>query len=192
VNEVKITEQFPFQFKKVDRPDGVHLSDIIKLLTKELFPKDFYDEAKLGAAEYARVRLQWELGLVWEDVLSAGLGNRYAPRWEPRQTKEGIWLSPDGIEIVQNDGVNVVHEYKLTSLKSDKTPKAVIRWMWQVKSYCLHFGAMEAVFHVLYTRGNYQPPFTPQYEVYKETFTPQELIENWQMLVNYAKSKGML
>lgn len=192
MNETDITVQYPFQFKSVDRPAGVHLSDIIKALTKELFPKDWYDESKLGAAEFARVRLQWEAGLMWEDALALGLGTRYAPRWEPKQTAEGIWLSPDGVQIDQDRGYNVIHEYKYTSMKSDKSPKGVIRWLWQVKAYCLHFAAMEAVFHVFYARGNYQPPFMPEYKVWRCEFTPQELIDNWTMLVNFARAKGMI
>jgi hypothetical protein len=192
MNEIEITQQYPFQFKQVDRPEGVHLSDIIKALTRKLFPKEYYDESKLGVMELERLKLQWEAGLIWEDALALGLGTRHAPRWEPRRTQEGIWLSPDGVSIDQDRGHNVIHEYKYTSMKSDKTPKTITRWQWQTKAYCLHLGAMEALFHVFYARGDYKPPFMPEYKVWRCEYTPQELIDNWTMIVNFAKSKQLI
>ena len=179
-----LEEGFPFT-PPIDRSTGVHLSDIITDVGRELF------STKVGDAETPseETRLQWEKGFVWEEALSHGFGDRLAQR--PGEIVcDGVACSPDGV-AVDGEGELVVEEYKCTAASSNKTPDAVWRWRVQAAAYCYVMGCTRAVFRVFYLNGDYRGS-GPLYRVFQLDWSQQEIDENWEMLVNHAKGKGMI
>jgi hypothetical protein len=182
--QIKLLDQ-PFPFTPpIERSEGVHLSDIITDLGREVF-----GTKGANGPTTEEMQLQWEKGFVWEEALSHGFGNRLAQR--PGEIVcDGIACSPDGVGM-DEEGEVVVEEYKCTALSSTKTPDGIWRWRTQAAAYCYVMGATRAVFRVFYINGDYRGS-GPLYRVFQLDWSGQEIEENWAMLVNHAKRKGML
>lgn len=158
------------------RSPGLHLSNIIDDIEQLLYPKE-YDRKK-------NIKNDWFacVGFIWEQVLSLAfswlLGHR------PQEIiLDGIACSPDGI----NDELELVDEYKATWCSSKTQPQDIWRWMIQIKAYCYVAGYNIARFHVLYIMGDYK--FSgPKCMSFLIEFTDDELISNWMMLVEHAKT----
>ena len=160
------------------RAEGLHLSDIIRLIMVDagMAPKagGGFDDLELAA----------EIGLLWEDVLSAAMRDKYAIR-PPQICADGIWMSPDGIAADPwSKYPLVVEEYKATWLSSNKCPTSVYKYMAQVKSYCRALGTECTVMRIFHIMGNYRGS-GPLYKVARIEFTQQELDENWALILRY-------
>lgn len=169
------------QIPQVTRSDGFHVTQLIHGIDEKLKLSSFHGKEPIHEFQYVI-----KVGFMWEEVLSyfwSDLGCRIG-----EVEKDDIYGSPDGV-IFRNDDDLVVQEYKATWMSSKKTPDLVWRWMCQTKAYCYMLDSHIAEFHVLYLNGDYSfKEKYPQYKVFEVTYTDEELLENWNMLVNYKRS----
>ncbi|MFA5186648.1 MAG: hypothetical protein WC551_09250 [Patescibacteria group bacterium] len=174
----RIEEEFPFT-AAIDRSPGIHLMDIIKDMSHELFKTG----TNMGAPDF----LQFEKGFVWERALSRAFGDGLASR--PGEIIcDGIACSPDGI-TVDDEGNLVVEEYKCTTMSSSKSPEAIWTWKMQAMGYCHAVGVNVAIFRVFYLMGDYKG-MKPVYVVWRLEFTDNEVEDAWMSIVNHAKMIG--
>jgi hypothetical protein len=163
------------------RSPGLHLSAIISDLMMDLDPKKYG-----GEMDWNRV----ESGVTFERLLEKALMARNPSLIRPGEyERDGIACSPDGYSRADH----TIEEYKFT-WKSSKYPITDDRfWSWlvQIKGYCYVIGTTHARLRVLFVNGNYSS-FTPVLKSWALEFTPEELSDNWAMLLNHAKHKGLL
>ena len=169
------------------RSPGLHMSTIYGKLFQELEPKRYR-----GEIEQANPLLL-ALGTAWERHLEFILGQNGLQVVRPGelQSADGrIAYSPDGI------WEDRLIEYKLSSMGSKdlphepctKLPPKFDKYVCQMASYCYHLGTPKAR---LYFCSIYRP-HDPELVVYDIEFSARELHDNWRMMSNYAKSKGLL
>ena len=134
-------------------------------------------------------RMQFEKGYLWEVALSRAFGEKAAHRIGEVKL-DGIVGSPDGVMYVKKkrgkdhcyDVLVCVEEYKCTAYSADKPITDHWRWMMQVKGYCKMVGATKCIFRVLHLS------FVPVYKAWELVFTQAELDENWESVLNQAKT----
>lgn len=183
------------------RSEGLHLSQIYGSLMQRLQPKRF-DKSK----PMDRVRV--ETGLVFENVLEQGLREKFATvRPGEIVSDEGVIMTPDGVNLTYACG----EEYKYTSMsarpgKGCSTPytdeygmpnQKYMHWFMQMKGYAKWLNTDTFLLRVLHANGNWDwkdrdHGFAPQFLTHRIQFTPFEIEENWQMLMNHARNEGML
>jgi hypothetical protein len=132
------------------------------------------------------LNLAAEVGFMWEELLSATLKARLPDRIG-EIVLDGITMSPDGLDVEEW----VLWEYKAVWHSSKRSPADNFKWQSQVKGYCKGVGTLEAKMAILYLNGDWRGG-GPEYRGYKISYTQLEVDENWQMLVNHARSKGWL
>lgn len=174
------------------RSPGLHLSEIYNDLYQDLEPKRYTRGTKPDP-------LRLEAGLAFEDMLEEGLKRRLAgERQGEFVTEEGIVYSPD--LIIANTGhPNRLGEIKLTWMSSKEVPRErsngfppkFDKYFTQMKAYCYHLGLTDARLLAFFVNSDYRPP-KPELLAWDIEFTVRELKENWQMLLNHARHKGML
>ena len=198
------------------RSEGLHQSDIIKVMMKELEPKRFDKRDKVTGEPLPMDWVKIEAGFAFETILEDGLAARHPNLIRPGEVElDGITGSPDGLDI----GTLQLKEYKATWMSSGldnetvEAARAGVQravdlyndaiqhkkfWHWfvQVKGY-LHmlsvtygYDTFSCELIPFFVMGNYRDS-GPQLLSWSIDFTPRELAENWQMLINVGKSKGM-
>ena len=192
--ELLPTDVFPAQGSTDTRPPGLHVSDIYSDIDRTLNGEPEHWE---NAAEP---------GFLWEDVFSKAWSDKAVKRGlifrpDPFQV-DGVWVSPDGVEadwiprVGHPDygslGNLVLVEYKFTWKSSNNKPEDNWKWMTQIKAYLCALDLRIAHLHVFYCNGDYRQNRRPKYQGYRFTFEEDELLENWQMLLNHARSRGWL
>lgn len=166
------------------RTPGLHLSDIINSILKSLDPKK-YDSGIVYPNEYR------ETGFAFERVLEEAFLARRIDIVRPGEFElGGIIGSPDGIDV---DDWRL-REFKCTwkSMREAPTHRKFWNYIVQMKAYCRMVGTDRARLDVLFINGDYSDGFVPTSRAWELEFTPRELEENWIMLVNHARAKGML
>jgi hypothetical protein len=171
------------QVNPISRPEGLHVSDIIKSILVELDPKVYGQPMNMEKIA---------VGLSFEELLGQMFrpGSPYAFRPEPVRL-DGVWCSPDSIEPTGP----LLEEFKLTWYSSSKqVPFDPVYWSWlvQIKAYCKAFGMQNARLVVLHINGNYKPPKPLPPQSYGLTFDQHEIDLNWHMLLQHAYAKGLL
>lgn len=164
------------------RSKGVHLSDILKPMMQEMEPGRF----KGGALDVLKV----EAGFAFERMMERGLKAKFPHYLRPCEVScEGIAFSPDGYD----PDTNTLYELKCTWMSSADAPLAKKFWHWlvQMKAYCYVLNCHHAVLVGFFVNGDYRNS-GPQLRAWKLEFTARELAENFSMLTNYAKAKGIL
>lgn len=165
------------------RSKGVHLTDIIKDLMEVSGISKTVSGTMWGNDE---LELAAQTGFIWEDFLSMVLKDRLPCRIGEVEL-DGIIMSPDGIEFDNNEEV-VLSEYKLVWSSSRRPPTDNWKWMSQIKGYCKGLNLVKVNMYILYLNGDWKPPM-PQYKGFQIEFTPLEIQENWEMLLNHARRK---
>jgi len=180
--EIEITdEKWPKTLFNDDEPRavGLHLGTVIKSLM---------DSTGMGykGKGFNDMQLTAEIGLLWEDVLSKIMRDKYAAR--PGQIqRDGIWMSPDGVGADPDGEVHMVlEEYKATWKSIKRSPADDFYYMAQVKSYCRAIETTVAVMRIFYIMGDYRGS-GPMYRVARLTFTQYELDKNWEMIVKHKE-----
>jgi hypothetical protein len=192
--ECDVTSLHPFIDRPFDtnRADGVHLTDILRLMREDWLNEIFPDADTLTDEERLKQRLNWAAGFIWEDALSHAMNWPYRQRWKD-VCIDGIYLNPDNRCMV-DDGF--IHEFKFTKQSANKRPSMIQHWMWQNKCYAYAMSTPDVVyggrFHVLYINGDYRTTREPVYKVYEYEYCYQELLEQWMAVINFAKGKGMI
>ncbi len=184
----RVEEEFPFPLDRLVRPSGLHVGRIIHDIIYESGMFNFRQKNNNDNDDTSKY-MQFTKGFLWEEVLSLAFGNRHVRR-PPAICVDNIWCSPDGVSTGA-DGVMQLEEYKCTVKSCDKDFAENVAWVMQVKAYCYAMNLRRVVFRVLHLVGNRKNNWIPTYAVYHLEFTPQELNENWQMLLNHAQRKGM-
>lgn len=179
------------------RPSGLHVSDIIKDLLVTLKPQVYGKPMDMNKIQ---------TGMAFEEVLErsfyAGKSGIFRPDpifvTVPTADNtvipggpQGIWLSPDGFD----PELLAVQEFKLTWYSMNKEcPYDEVYWPWlvQIKAYCFALDVLLAVLWVMYINGDYKPPKPRPPLVFGLEFSQIEILENWSMLVNHARTRGWL
>jgi hypothetical protein len=187
------------------RSKGLHMSDIYGAMLKDLHPER-YENFK---DDEAGLEMFGEGGFAVEHIIERGLKGRHAERPEEFQTPEGIYFSPD-LLIYEHDTNRVrLGEIKAAWMSSREVPRKSTsssfmsfppkfdKYLYQIKAYCYHLGTPYACLIVYFVNGKYDcknraEELKPELHVWELEFSDIELREHWQMLLNYAKSKGML
>lgn len=178
-----------------ERSPGLHMSQIYGDIFSDLEPKRFVRGSIPNP-------LHLELGLAFEEMLEVRLLERWGPHLGERppeqMTVEGIAYSPDLLIFDDAKGL-ILGEIKLSRLSSRDVPREVSnnfppkfdRYFMQMKAYAYHLGTRHARLFVFFVNGSYAPPM-PEFLVWDLTFSEIELRENWQMMLNHARAKGMI
>ena len=170
------------------RTPGLHVSDIYNSLYKEMDPKRYGGEFNNDLC--LAMGTAWEKHFEWL-LIKNGLT---ISRPEAFLTEGGIGFSPD---LIISNGVSRCGEIKLTwmtDVEDIRDPK-FDKYLTQVKAYCYHLETPYGRIYATHINGaekdHYGKP-NPVLKAYDLEFTPRELRENWEMLLNYAKRKRML
>jgi hypothetical protein len=183
-----------------NRAPGLHLSAIYGDFMSQLQPKRF-DRSK----PFNQTTL--EMGLVFENMLERGLAEKFATvRPGELVSPEGVWMSPDGINPTYDAG----EEYKFTRMssriyKGNTSPYTdeygmptdkFLHWFLQMKGYAKWLDTRKFLMRVLHVNGEWDRKkpggMEPMFLSHLVTFTQAEIDENWTMLMQHARNRGML
>ena len=186
------------------RSPGLHMSEIYGDLYQDMEPTRYVRGAPMDP-------LRLEAGLIFEQMLEEGLKRRLQASGGGRpgefvESEHGIIYSPD---LILFNGETRLGEIKLTWLSNSEMPREVAnnlpqkfdKYLTQMKAYCRCLETPYARLMALFVNGGYEflrknkaerKPPAPAFGAWDLTFTKRELDENWSMLINHAKFKGML
>lgn len=166
------------------RSEGLHLSTVIRSILADLDPKTYGPDS---APDWNR----FEMGFTFERVLEHAFATRREDIVRPGEfVLDGIAMSPDGIAV---DAWRL-EEFKLTWKSMREAPHGRKFWPWivQMKAYCKGIGAQHARLRALFVNGDYRDGYQPQFRAWDFEFSAREIDENWDMVVNHARAKGLL
>ena len=160
------------------RSPGLHVSNIIYSVQKSYL--------KLNELPESDLRVRREMGFMWERVASGALSKMHI-KHPGEISKNGIYMSPDCIDIKSH----AVEDWKCT-WKSSRRDIEEDFWSWwcQAKAYAYGLGYNKARLNTLFINGNYRGS-GPEAKSWEATFSKQELRDNWNMLLEHAKEKGL-
>lgn len=181
--------------------DLLHVSTIYKDLMCDLQPKRF-------SREPFTMNANVEIGILFESMLEEALRRKYATvRPGEIISTEGIAMSPDGV----NPDLIAGEEYKCTWMSCGKgivdeygqPLDRFVHWFIQMKAYAKWLEVNRFLLRVLFVNGNYNrtgklkdgsvdPESGPTFKTFDIQFSDEEIEENWAMLINHARSKGLL
>ena len=171
------------------RSTGLHVSDLYSSLYKSLDPKR-YDHATPPNPYHLALGLAWEQYLE-KKLLQAGVHATRPPECSVSIKGTLLYYSPD---LFIENGVYRLGEIKLTSMSvsEDLSEPKFDKWLTQAKLYCHLLDVPRMRFYVLFTAGDYKGNRGPMFRVYDLEFSPQELEENWLMILHHAEHLGVL
>jgi hypothetical protein len=155
------------------RTDGTHVSHILRHIKATIAPEKgkFTDE---DLNQFAII------GRLWERTLADTLFQ--PPRYERigEVESDGVIGSPDCVDTEEW----AVLEFKVCwkSRTAFEESQRFREYLYQTKAYCKMLGMCRARLFVFFVCGVWRPP-TPMAVEYDLLFTPQELNENWRMLL---------
>jgi hypothetical protein len=185
------------------RPSGLHLGSIIKRMKIAMGEKVTGVE---GDQEGVRIQegflferaLEYVAsGMSLDEAMDAAF-RRYMIKTREHVTKQisvqrdEIWMTPDGF----NSTAGELESYKMTrrTLRNARTQEGFESnfWPWFVaeKGYCLAVGVDTVRWIVLWGAGDYSkgPGSGPQLLTSVATFTPDELVANWAVVLKHAEA----
>lgn len=195
------------------RTPGLHASDLYNALYKAVDPKRYDKKDKAGnAVPFDLTKM--EIGTTFEEILEPALAQRLigerpgeftAPHadgctYENEPLAEGAVcpecgagtiFSPDHLFDV--DGELVLGEFKCTyySTTGAPTDPKFNKWWTQIKIYCHWLNLRRARLYVMFVCGDYKPP-SPQLRAWDVKFTTQELHDEYNTVIRFARKKGLL
>ena len=171
------------------RSPGVHMSEIYSSLYAELEPKR-YGSGEPPNPLLLAMGTAWELHFERLLMASAPPGVSIS-RPAEFMNEDGIAFSPD---LLISNGDLRVGEMKLTfqSSAEDISAPKFSKWIVQMQAYCHGMETPHARLYVLFVNGDYKTQRWPQLKIWDFTFTARELHDNYQMLLNHAKRRGLL
>lgn len=187
-----------------ERTAGVHFSDIMQDLLVSMDPEtygrneegDIVDEGKW---------LNFLIGLIFERAIEMAwmdreLEGQYRPglvRPGELWTPEGVIITPDMFDTELNRPV----EFKCSKKSCRQGPDDPKFWHYwvQLKAQARALGVNEGELWILHINGDYgflNNRMTPEsgyvLKGWVDTWTDQQLDDNWAMLINHATHRGML
>ena len=183
------------------RPAGLHLGDIIR-------------QMKVAAGETYRpipgeqdgVRIQvgflWETaaeymadGLSLEDALDTAfkrlmVGHSRPLATQVRAEKDGIHMTPDAFDSARGHLLSYKATWRSLSKARSKEDFEANFWTWVVQeaSYAYALGVDSVTWVVLWVCGDYTGAKGPKVLQATARWTPEELVENWRIVLQHAKS----
>ena len=148
---------------------GIHLSTLVYCLTKSQM------DVSGGIEPTDNEVMLFALGLGLQDVLTPG-GTA-----TPVYTKDGIIYSPDF--VFELGGWLVELKTTRQSAKRGAAHEFPETWIEYIKGGSYIVGKEFYDLSVLYLMGNYSPPF-PLMKSFRLEFTPEELEENWNHILD--------
>jgi hypothetical protein len=175
--------------RPAERGTGLHVSEIYGSLFQELEPTRFIAGSKPNDILMA-------IGLAWEQWLERTLQAMGELVERPGEliSPEGILYSPDLFVVNGKDRIGEIKSTQMSSREGMDSPKFA-KFHCQAMIYGYWTGIPRARFYILFLRGDYArsgPSGLPQYRVFDVEYGARELQENHSMLMNFARSKGML
>lgn len=180
------------------RSSGLHLSTIYGDFMASIQP-DRFNRSK----PFNKQRI--EMGLIFENALEPALADRFATiRPGEIYSDEGVAMSPDGV----NPSLMCGEEYKFTTMSSRiqkgcSSPYTdeygmpndkYLHWFLQMKGYAKWLETDTFLLRALHVNGTYEKYRIgePEFLTHRVRFTDWEIEENWSMLMNHARNRGML
>ena len=170
------------------RSSGLHLTDVIK----DIMVVSGMDQVNQSWCRQPTMNA----GFIWEEVIFtnweehlstafAGLMGRKLNWYQTGELQlDDIYLTPDGLDV--SSALWILQEAKCTWKSAKNSPVENWRYMVQAKSYCMALQIDRVMFHILHLMGDYKGS-GPLYKPWLIIFTPEELVENWQMIINHAE-----
>jgi len=192
----EVEEEFVFKGSGLPRSSAwetgkIHASDIIRFIEWRL---DLAPEKKDSNPAKWDLPLCGELGFIWEDILSYFFAGRYTNRIGEIE-KDGIKGSPDSIGPDSWGLVPVVdEEYKLTWKSVNHPIEKNWYYMTQFKTYAYMLGVETTIVRIIHIMADWS--FRNQKLLSEETYNigpvrktyriewfPEELEDNWKMIL---------
>lgn len=167
------------------RSKGVHLTDVIRSIM-EISKMQRTASGSMWTQD--SLELAGEVGFLWEEVLSQAMKERLPCRIG-EVSKDGITMSPDGIEM--EGDLAVLSEYKAIWASSNRAIEDDWYRMTQVKGYCAGLGLLVVRMYILYINGDWKGG-GPQFKGKRITFSQREIDETWDMIVGHARRQGLV
>lgn len=164
-----------------------HISHVIRSICVRL-GKFEADDGPITEERQTR----FELGSSFEDAVAAALAERYS-RSEPDRfarvgelERDGLIGTPDLLDVMDW----AIIEIKLTWMSSAhdvESPKFWHYWV-QLMAYCYMADSRVGRLHVCHVNGDYRGVRGPVYHIWEQRFTPQQLRDNWRMLLTHRQT----
>lgn len=177
-----------------ERSPGLHLSQITGDILIGLDP-DRYGEKGGGPAW-----MNFWAGLLFERIIERAWISKEMEQdtdiIRPGEVNlDGVCGTPDAWRLSRGRPA----EFKCTkkSCRQDITDIKFWHYWVQVKAYAKMLGVNTGELHVLFVNGNYSrddkdPESGYVIKSWEDEWTDQQLDENWNMLLNHARSRGWL
>lgn len=184
-----------------ERTPGLHLSDVIKSIMCDLQPKRFDKSRPLDL-------MKFEFGFAFEAAMEFGLSLRHPGLLRPGEIEcDGILCSPDGVDIEVEPWRG--YEYKFTKMKAPpadgpgtddpdcngiRNDPRFFHWWCQIKCYAHAMALTDFSLVAGFINGDYRegPASPEQIRAWDISFNPRDTSEAWAMVLQHARSKGML
>lgn len=177
-----------------DRTPGVHLSGITYALALQ-----FGYQTERVMSDYLRQSFMG-MGNAVEWALAYAYSRRHPGRYihqPPEMILDGILAHVDLIDVADPRGLvvdDVKCKWRQTAKDSSEISSAPYWEAWtRVKGYCHYFGSHIGRLHVFNVNGEgfgrradgSAKSFGPTYRVWEWEWTPLEIEQNWQMILNH-------
>ncbi len=165
-----------------ERTPGLHVSTAIYAVMESLHPDRF------GSDPPNQVR--FNLGNAFEHAIGDALMREYPDRYlRPGEISlDGITGTPDLWDVI--DWATL--EIKLTWASSRRAEDIEDPWFWrywaQLKSYSHMAGQTTGRLAICFINGDWKES-GPQAMLWEDTWSAEELQENWEMIKSYARSE---
>lgn len=175
------------------RSPGLHLTDITKnmLSTAGMGYKDD------PTADPIKRKMQFEKGFLWERIIQHILQaqmNRDISMSSGKLIRTGEYTSCGVIATPDAVDADLWHleEWKATAISPKNLNAETLaykkpEWLWAAGWHLHYFGMSSVVYRIWHHRE-----FDPTIKQYKVSFTPEELLDIHDRIINHAKAKGML
>lgn len=175
------------------RSPGLHMSEIFNTLYQKL------DPGKQGWAD-PELFLAGAMGTAWEKQVEFLLTKSGVEAQRPQEfrTTEGIAFSPD--LLIYEPGKLRLGEIKLKWMStkdmprqpSSRFPPKFDKIITQMMSYCAALETPYARLYANFVIGNYCKPYKPELLVWDIEFSPREMRDEWQAMMNHARHARLL
>ena len=171
------------------RSKGKHVSAAIYKIMKAIHP-DRFDDRPIDI-------LRANLGNALEHAIVGGLIQSDPQRYvRPGELEHEDWYgTPDLWDLGPNHSKDIAGwttiEIKMTWASLNRADDIESEWWWrywiQLQAYCYMAGIRRGHLIICFVNGNYgrdpdDPNSGPQVRVWENEWTPEELLETWQML----------
>lgn len=168
------------------RTPGLHLTDITRAMLVEAGLNKWKNDP-----DPVKRQMQFQKGFLWERMIGhiLTLADRSTVIYRPGEyVTDGVLGTPDAINITENS----LEEWKATAISPKNLTKDNLfyekpEWKWAAAWHCEHFQLPSVTFRIWHHRE-----FDPMVKQYNASFTPSELRDNKEKLINFARYKGML